>query len=62
MVFDVQAAADLIYWRSNQSGELAKCFVVAGGINVVASIAFNRSRFKDQFFFEPSLEITLEEV
>ena len=58
--FDVQAAADLIYWRSNHSGELAKCFVVAGGINVVVSIAFNRSRFlKDQFFFEPSLEITL---
>lgn len=58
--FDVQAATDLIYWRSNQSGELAKTFQVAGGINVIVSIAFNRSRFlKDQFFFEPSLEITL---
>lgn len=58
--FDVQAATDLLYWRSNQAGELAKHFEVAGGINIVVSIAFNRSRFlKDQFFFEPSLEVTL---
>lgn len=58
--FDIQAAADVLYWRSNQAGELAKHFEVAGGINIIISIAFNRSRFlKDEFFFEPSLEVTL---
>lgn len=58
--FDLQAMTDLLYWRANQAGELAKCFEVVGSINVIVSIAFNRSRFlKDQFFFEPSLEVTL---
>ena len=58
--FNIQAASDLLYWRSNQSGELAKKFDSIGGIKTIISVAFNRSKFlKDQFFFEPSLEVTL---
>lgn len=58
--FDVNLAADLLYWRSNQGGELARVFDCAGGSKLVLSIAFNKSRFlSDQFFFEPTLELTL---
>ncbi len=50
----------MLYWRCNNSGELAKQFITRFGIHIIVSIAFNRSKFlKDQFFFEPSLEITL---
>jgi late competence protein required for DNA uptake (superfamily II DNA/RNA helicase) len=52
--------SDTLYWRCNKDGELAKQFETQFGIYLVVSIAFNRSKFlKDQFFFEPSLEITL---
>lgn len=58
--FNSELLSDLLYWRCNNSGELAKQFVTPFDINMVVSIAFNRSRFlKDRFFFEPSLEITL---
>ncbi|MEY8251064.1 MAG: DEAD/DEAH box helicase family protein [Colwellia sp.] len=58
--FDIQLMADNLYWRCHNAGELVKQFDTEWGIKVVVSIAFNRSRFLiDQFFFEPSLEITL---
>lgn len=58
--FNAELLSDMLYWRCNNNGELAKQFVTPFGIHVVVSISFNRSKFlKDQFFFEPSLEITL---
>ncbi|MCH4811204.1 DEAD/DEAH box helicase [Vreelandella neptunia] len=58
--FSIEFLSDMLYWQCNNSGELAKQFVTPSGIYIVVSIAFNRSNFlKDQFFFEPSLEITL---
>ena len=52
--------SDTLYWRCNNAGELAKQFDTQWGIKVVVSIAFNKSKFLvDQFFFEPSLEVTL---
>ncbi|EMN7445641.1 DEAD/DEAH box helicase family protein [Vibrio parahaemolyticus] len=58
--FSAELLSDMLYWRCNNNGELSKQFVTSFGIHIVASIAFNRSKFlKDQFFFEPSLEITL---
>ncbi|CAM5224592.1 DEAD/DEAH box helicase [Alishewanella longhuensis] len=58
--FSVQLLSDHLYWRCNNAGELAKIFATETGIHGVISIAFNKSRFlTDQFFFEPSLEITL---
>lgn len=58
--FDIEAMFDALYWRCNNSGELARKIDTEYGIKVLVSIAFNRSKFlTDQFFFEPSLEITL---
>jgi hypothetical protein len=58
--FNAELMSDLLYWRCNNAGELAKQFDTQWGIKVVISIAFNKSKFlRDQFFFEPSLEITL---
>lgn len=58
--FSIELMSDMIYWRCSNSGELAKQFDTPFGIRIIVSIAFNRSRFlKNQFFFEPSLEITL---
>lgn len=58
--FSTELLSDMLYWRCNNGGELAKQFVTRFGIHIVVSVAFNRSKFlKDQFFFEPSLEITL---
>jgi superfamily II DNA or RNA helicase len=58
--FSVGLLSDTLYWRCNKNGELAKQLETQFGIYLVVSIAFNRSKFlKDQFFFEPSLEITL---
>ncbi|MGO4891853.1 DEAD/DEAH box helicase [Flavobacterium sp. W21_SRS_FM6] len=58
--FSVEFLSDILYWRCNSDGELAKQFLTSFGIHIVVSIAFNRSKFlKDEFFFEPSLEITL---
>ena len=58
--FSSQLMSDQLYWRCNNAGELAKEFETELEIRGVVSIAFKKSRFlKDQFFFEPSLEITL---
>ena len=58
--FSVEVLSDILYWRCNNGGELARKISTHGGIQVIVSIAFNRSKFLiDQFFFEPSLEITL---
>lgn len=58
--FSPQLMSDVLYWRCNNSGELAKEFDTEFGIRCVISIAFRKSRFlTDQFFFEPSLEVTL---
>ncbi|MEL0638499.1 DEAD/DEAH box helicase family protein [Marinomonas sp. TI.3.20] len=58
--FSIQLLSDHLYWRCNKSGELAREFSTEFGVRGVISIAFNKSRFlTDQFFFEPSLEITL---
>ena len=58
--FSIQLLSDHLYWRCNKAGELAREFSTESGIRGVISIAFNKSRFlTDQFFFEPSLEITL---
>lgn len=58
--FDLQLMSDNLYWRCNNAGELVKQFDTELDIKVVVSIAFNKSKFlKDQFFFEPSLEVTL---
>jgi superfamily II DNA or RNA helicase len=58
--FSAQLMSDIMYWRCNNAGELAKQFDSELGIKVIVSIAFNKSKFLiDQFFFEPSLEITL---
>ncbi|MEZ9036417.1 DEAD/DEAH box helicase [Vibrio cyclitrophicus] len=58
--FSIQLLSDHLYWRCNNAGELARVFSTESGIHGVISIAFNKSRFlTDQFFFEPSLEITL---
>ncbi|MFH7587627.1 DEAD/DEAH box helicase [Oceanimonas smirnovii] len=58
--FSIELLSDTLYWRCNNDGELAKKFTTQFGINIVISIAFNRSKFlSDQFFFEPSLEVTL---
>lgn len=58
--FSIQLLSDHLYWRCNNAGELARIFATETGIHGVISIAFNKSRFlTDQFFFEPSLEITL---
>ncbi|QTD31250.1 DEAD/DEAH box helicase [Pseudomonas fluorescens] len=57
--FDVHAATELLCSRSNQAGELAEKFSFDNGMIVIASIVFGKSKFlTDQFFFEPSLEIT----
>lgn len=58
--FSVQLLCDHLYWRCNNAGELAKPFETECGIRCIVSIAFNKSKFlADQFFFEPSLEVTL---
>ncbi|WP_108946913.1 DEAD/DEAH box helicase [Shewanella halifaxensis] len=58
--FNVEVMLDALYWRCNNAGELARKINTEYGIKVIVSIAFNRSKFlADQFFFEPSLEITL---
>jgi len=58
--FNLQLLSDNLYWRCNNAGELARVFSTKSNICGVISIAFNKSRFlTDQFFFEPSLEITL---
>lgn len=58
--FSAELLSDILYWRCNNNGELAKQFNTKIGIYIIASIAFNRSKFlKDHFFFEPSLEITI---
>ncbi len=58
--FSTELLSDMLYWRCSNGGELAKQFSTPFDIEIVVSIAFNRSKFlKDQFFFEPSLEITL---
>ncbi|MCZ2722395.1 DEAD/DEAH box helicase family protein [Marinomonas sp. 15G1-11] len=58
--FSIKLLSDHLYWRCNNAGELARVFSTESGIHGVISIAFNKSRFlTDQFFFEPSLEITL---
>ena len=58
--FSVELLADILYWRCNNNGELARNFYTQFDIGVIASIAFNRSKFlKEHFFFEPSLEITV---
>lgn len=58
--FTAELFSDMLYWRCNNGGELAKNFVSSSGIHLVISIAFNRSKFlRNQFLFEPSLEITL---
>lgn len=58
--FSIQLLSDHLYWRCNNTGELARVFSTGSGIHGVISIAFNKSRFlTDHFFFEPSLEITL---
>lgn len=58
--FSAELLSDALYWRCSNNGELVKQFNTQFDIFVIASIAFNRSRFlKDYFFFEPSLEITI---
>ncbi|RCU45678.1 restriction endonuclease subunit R [Corallincola holothuriorum] len=58
--FSIELLSDIIYWRCNKAGELAKRFPTPSGMHIVVSIAFNRSKFlKDQLFFEPSFEVTL---
>lgn len=58
--FSVELLSDMLYWRCNNNGELSKQFNTQIGIYIIASIAFNRSRFlKEHFFFEPSLEVTI---
>tara|TARA_R110001583_G_scaffold124593_1_gene275991 strand:+ start:8225 stop:11278 length:3054 start_codon:yes stop_codon:yes gene_type:complete len=58
--FNLQLMSDNLYWQCNNAGELAKQFDTQWNIKVIVSIAFNKSKFLiDQFFFEPSLEITL---
>lgn len=58
--FSIQLLSDQLYWRCSNSGELAKEFDTELGIRCVISVAFKKSRFlTDQFFFEPSLEVTL---
>ncbi len=58
--FTAELLSDMLYWRCNNGGELAKNFVSSSGIHSVISIAFNRSKFlRNQFLFEPSLEVTL---
>jgi len=58
--FSSELFSDIMYWRSNSSGELVKQFETPWGIKIVVSIAFNRSRFLiNEFFFEPSLEVLL---
>ncbi|WP_429100455.1 DEAD/DEAH box helicase [Aeromonas veronii] len=58
--FSLHVMSDLLFWRSNNAGELAKQFDTDFDIKLIVSIAFNKSKFlKDHFFFEPSLEITL---
>lgn len=58
--FSLHIMSDLLFWRSNNAGELAKQFDTNFDIKLIVSIAFNKSKFlKDHFFFEPSLEITL---
>lgn len=58
--FNIEVMLDTLYWRCNSAGELARKVDTEYGIKVIVSIAFNRSKFlADQFFFEPSLEITL---
>jgi superfamily II DNA or RNA helicase len=58
--FNIEVMLDALYWRCNNAGELARKIDTEYGIKVIVSIAFNRSKFlADQFFFEPSLEITL---
>lgn len=58
--FNIEVMLDTLYWRCNNAGELARKINTECGIKVIVSIAFNKSKFLiDQFFFEPSLEITL---
>lgn len=58
--FNIEVMLDTLYWRCNKAGELARKISTEYGIKVIVSIAFNKSKFlTDQFFFEPSLEITL---
>jgi len=58
--FSPQLMSDVLYWRCNNLGELAKEFDTEFGMRCVISVAFRKSRFlTDQFFFEPSLEVTL---
>ena len=59
--FALEQAVDTLYWRATNQGELTKVFDSAhGSVKVVLSIAFNKSRFlANEFFFEPSLELTI---
>ncbi|WP_221944970.1 DEAD/DEAH box helicase [Photobacterium carnosum] len=58
--FNSELMLDTLYWRCNNSGELARKIDTQYDIKVIISIAFNKSKFlTDQFFFEPALEITL---
>jgi len=59
--FSIAKAADTLYWRATNCGELCKIFVSRStSIQIVLSVAFNKSRFlAKELFFEPSLEITL---
>ncbi|MFC3680160.1 DEAD/DEAH box helicase [Bacterioplanoides pacificum] len=58
--FRPELMAEKLYWRCASAGELPKRFSTSLGIEVIVSIAFRKSEYLiDQFFFEPSLEITL---
>lgn len=59
--FALQQAADTIYWRSSNQGELCEIFPsISTTITTILSITFNRSRFlSNEIFFEPTLELTL---
>ena len=59
--FSLQAAADTIYWRATNQGELSKVFQsTSTPILIIVSIVFSKSRFlANELFFEPTLELTL---
>jgi superfamily II DNA or RNA helicase len=59
--FSLQAAADTIYWRATNQGELSKVFQSnSTPILIILSITFSKSRFlANELFFEPTLELTL---
>lgn len=59
--FSLPHAADTLYWRATNQGELCKVFHSnSTEIIIVLSVAFSKSRFlSNEIFFEPSLEIVL---